>query len=341
MATGVHPPVVTPRRSGRGLLLIVVLGIALAAGWAAWAWKAGWFGPERVFDDFPPNALQGYIPADAAAVLSADLRQMRESPVVKDHLMGTMKKILERAEGQEKWIGLVGADPLTDLDALQVVVFPGSTKRAPLWLARGRFQTSRFKTGPGKLQAKVADGFRVYEHRQAGQPVTFVAPAGDYLVISQDRAAVVAALERAAGKARAGTPDPAFQKLLEKVDRQQTLWLAVAFDKVGPVGRLQDLTLDMVLRPVFNHAKAVSGGIHCGKDLTADFHFPCGRASDAGELQGALNSSCEVARGASLVSFGRGTDFQPIIALFAAAQVTRDGSNVRFHSSVPADRLGD
>lgn len=339
MATEMRNGVTAPHRS-RGWVYVVCIIFLLGVGAGLWAWRGGAFWPrEKVFSDFKSGALEGYIPPGAAGVLAADLQQMRESPVVRDHLMGSMKKILERAEGQEKWITLVGADPVKDLDALQVAIFPGGSGRAPLWLARGRFDSSRFQTGPGKLQAKVADGYRVYEHRQAGQPVTYLAPAGDFLVISQDRAAVQTALNHAAGKAEAGAPDPALQKLLEKVNRKKSMWLAVAFDKVGRVGELQNLTLDKVLRPVFEHAQAVYGGINCGKDLTADFHMPCRDGAGAQNVEGALNSSIDVAKGAALLSFGSGTDLQPVIALIASGQVSREGTTVRLQCNVPADRL--
>jgi hypothetical protein len=328
----------TVRRRKAAAVLAAVT--ALAVGLILPFWKPWRSYPEApVVEHFPEGALDGYLPEDARGVLTVNLRPLPAAPAARKQFRKPLEQLIGRGEGDHPWMGLLGVDPFTDLDRIRVVFCTRGPDR-PLWLARGRFDPARFQTGPGKLRERVEDGFRVYEYTDpAGGRVTTLALAGDTLAASDDRARVYAALAYAAGSRKAVRVDPALVKLLGKVDRGQALWLAVSLDKLGHVGRLPSLGLELMLRPVLKHARSARGGVTCAEDVRAEFHFEARDEAGADDLETGLRSACETAAGASLL-FRIEPDLLPLLRLLATGEVTRDGLEVRLRCRLTADQLG-
>jgi hypothetical protein len=187
----------------------------------------------------------------------------------------------------------------------------------------------------------VAEGpprFRVYE--LCGRPresVTAVAVAGDTLVLSNDRAAVVTALRHAAAGWPAAPADAEVRDLLAAVDRRQGVWVAAALDRFGPVPRLRNPLLELVLRPVFKYADRVEGGVACAADVQTAFRFHARDEEGARQLQVLLGSACESAPAAPLLF--NDTDLRLLFQLLATGQVARTGRTVTLRCHLRADQL--
>jgi hypothetical protein len=323
------------RRRKAAVVLAAVAALVVGLTLAFWKpWRGYPEGP--VVEHFPEGALDGYLPEDARGVLTVNLRPLLAAPAAREHFRKPLEQLIGRGEREHPWMGLLGVAPLTDLDRIQVV-FCSRDRDRPLWLARGRFDAARLQTGPGKLRERIDEGFRVYEYPDpAAGRVTTLALAGDTLAASDDRARVYAALVYAAGSRKAVRVDPALEELLRKVDRGQVLWLAVSFDKLGRVGRLPSLGLDLMLRPVLNHARSARGGVTCGEDVRAEFHFEARDEAGADRLETGVRSACEAAGGASLLP-GIEPHLLPLLRLLATGEVTRDGLEVRLRCRLTAD----
>jgi hypothetical protein len=331
------------RRTAAVLVLAgaAVLVVGLLGFWRLWQGR-----PPAVVENFRAGALDDYLPGDAAAVLALNLRSLLETPVGRRSLKEPLTQVVRRGTAAHPWMGLLGVDPLADLDRIEVAFSAGDLGR-PLWLARGRFDRARFQTGPGQLREEVEDHFRVYRYSdpQTGNVMT-LAVAGNTLVACQVRARVLDALRDAASPGREGGEPPALRALSREVDRRQTLWLAVSFKQLGPIGRLTVGGFEGTLRPVFDQSESVQGGLTCGEDLRAEFHFRARTEKGAQQLERDLFDRCELARG--LLDLPSGfplplnidPDLLPLFKLVGTGEVSRDGRDVRLRCRLAGEQLG-
>jgi hypothetical protein len=335
-----------PRRWSRGAALVAVVAVLLGLACALWVWRPWALWARKVVEHFPAGALDEYVPANAAAVLDLNLRQLGAAPVVQQRIKGSLEHLVKRAEDTHPWAAQVGIDPFKDLEWLRVVFVGGDTAH-PLWVGKGHFDPSRFQVGPGKLQERVVDRFRVYESSAQGRTTT-VALAGDYLVACDAQPHVLDALNHAADGKKSEPADAALRDLLGAVDNKQGIWLAVSLTKLGRVPQLHSGAAEVVLRPVFNHAQAAQGGFTFADDLQAQFTMRTKDEAAAGSLEQSLKSSTDAARDLAkgwelsqrLGLFSGESDLLPVLRLVGTGEVSRDGATVRLRCRLPADQLG-
>ena len=122
------------------------------------------------------------------------------------------------------------------------------------------------------------------------------------------------------------------------MDRDQAVWLAVSFQKLGPIPRLNDFGLETVLRPVLRHAESVQGGVRFGDEVRAEFVFRAPTEADASELDQDIQAACEIAQGAHLLP-GVDPAPLPLLRLLGTGTTRRDGRTVTLRCAASADRL--
>lgn len=319
----------SPRSSRllRTAAILAALGVAAALAWYAYFRPAP--SPTNLPDlkhDFPPGALDGYVPEDAAAVFDLRVRQLLDSPVVRTHLRPQVGGLLARDASSARWLSLVGVSPLADVDEVRAVVSRADPGR-PLLLLRGRFDESRFRTGPDQLRLAPRDGFRVYESRGPGTALTYLAPAGDYLLTCASADRLLAALRHALYSGSLLPRDSRLRELNATSPGGRALWLAVSFGALGRVPKLTNLGFEALLRPVIENAAGVEGNMTAGDDLAATFRFEARDEETAAKLEEVLRSACEVAQGAALLH-GVDDDLTPVFELLGTGEVTLDGTCV-------------
>jgi hypothetical protein len=338
------PPQAAPRRRRTVLLTgVATVVLAVALGILFRDCIPGPWRSDDVSDNpFPPGALADYVPENSQAVLAVNLRSLLDSPVGRRHLMSPLKELVQDGGDSFQWIHLLGINPFDDLDSLTISFAPGSG-RQPLWLARGRVDRWRFQTGPGKLQKKAADHFRLWEYAdRQRKKMTTLAPVGDALVVSDTPARVLAALKQAANPRPTTIRDATLRELLRKVDRRQSIWLAASFRKFGPVERIDNRWLEMILRPLFRQTESVYGGLICAGDVRAELHFQSATEENAIKLEADLKNICnvagEVAQGAALLLRGQ-EELVPLVRLLGTGETNREGKSVSLRCRLLAEQL--
>jgi len=315
-------------RLGTGLALLLAISYSICLFYLWHGDKAG--------DRFPPGVLADYVPEDSAAVLAVNFRQLLESSIGQQ-LKPLMERLIVRSARQMPWLELSEINPLDDIDTL-LIFFPSTVGGEPVALAQGRFEPSRFQIGPGMLEEKDLDRFRVWEHHdRPAKQTTWLAAVGDMLVVSGSRSRVQAALRQASAPQPVSVGERQLRELLTKVDRQQSLWLAASVKKLGPVSGIDNFLLKMVLRPLAAHAETVYGGITCAEDMRAELYFSTGLDDGAAQLEADLKSICEAAPGAALLDPHK--ELLPLMRLLAAGQIHRQGKTVRMQCRLSADQL--
>jgi hypothetical protein len=250
-----------------------------------------------------------------------------------------LKLLARDRDDRFDWIDCLGVDPVSDLDSLQISFAP-SRGEQPLWLARGRFDPSRFQVGPGKLQKKTVDHYRVWEYvDHQTKRATRLAPVGDALVASETPARLLAALKQAGNPQPVAIRDGALRELLAQVDRHQGLWFAASLGKIRPAVRIHHFLLESLLNPFFNHADNVYGGLSCAEDVLGEFHFRTATEEGAAKLEMELNSMTVLAQGAPVL-WSQEKELLPLFHLLASGQVSRDGTTVFLHCRLAKSELG-
>jgi hypothetical protein len=305
-------------------------GLALLLGaWLLWSWRGN-----DLSNRFPPGILADYVAEDSAAVLAVNFRQLLETPIGKHKLRQLLQQLIGKAEQQLPWIELAQIKPIDDLDTL-LISFP-QRGGEPDWLARGRFDLSRFQIGPDKLQQQHLGRFRVWQYRdRIEKRTTLLAAVGDMLVVGAT-SFVHAALKQASDPRPILVRDATLRDLLSKVDRQQSLWLAASIKSLGPVSEIDNYLLKMILRSLMAHAESVYGGIRCAEDLQAELHLRTATEEDAAQLEMDLNSIREAAPGIALLS--RQNELLPLLGLLGASQIRHEGKTILLRGRLTADQ---
>jgi hypothetical protein len=319
-----------------GVPAVAAAGVLVAVLLRPWQPHSADSAPASV--DYPSDALAEYAPADAAGLLTFDLRALREASLARGRLEMPLRRLAGRVRAELPWLGLAGVDVWADIDRVRVALPAGDADR-PLWMVHGRIDPGRFQLGPGRLTPRTADGKRLYEYIDAVTGPTFLAAAGDTLVVSPGKARLTAALDYAAEPHGAEARDPTLRGLLARVDRKQPVWLAVSLAALGDTGRIDNFLLSALISPVLRRARTVQGSIAVGEDVTADFTFRAADEAAAEQLERVLRGGIDVAAGARLLP-GADADLLPLLALVSAGEVSRDGVAVRLHSLLSADQVG-
>lgn len=311
------------------LLLVAVLG----CGWGPWPHSS----VRPTGPAFADDALDGYLPPDAGAVYTLNPRPALDTPAGR-RLAVPMRQFLEKEKADHPWVDYLGGDLLDETDGAQFIFCPPDLDH-PLVLLRGRFDAARFAVGPGKLR-EASDGpfafFELAEPRPGA--VASLAQVGGCVAVCDSRPRFLAALNHAAAPAPAALQDARLHELLHQVDQKQFVWLAVSFDKLGPIPRLSDLGLETVLRPVLKHAESVRGGVAVGDAVRGEFIFRARGDADAGQLEQDLTASCTVAQGAYLIP-GLDPSLLPLLEFMGTGTTTREGREITLRCRLPADRI--
>ena len=329
-----------PRRTlltfGLAGVLVLLLLVFFGRDWIPGPWRSD----TDVENPFPPGALTDYIPEDSVAVLSVNVRSLREASIGPRYLMPPLRSIVRQSDDAFFWIELLGADALEDVDSLMVSFAPGSDGQ-PLWLARGRFERSRFQVGPDRLRAGNIDRFRVWKYidRETNR-ATLLAPVGDAVVVSDTPVRVLAALRQAGDPRPVQVRDVTLRQQRAEVDRRANVWFAASLKALGPVARIDNFWLEKFLRPLFRNADTVGGTIVCAEEIRAELHFHSASEENAAKLEEDLKNICGVAAGAPLL-LSRHKTLLPLFHLLASGETTREGLNVSLRCRLTAEQLGE
>jgi serine/threonine-protein kinase len=274
-ATLRRPP---PRRSLWWLAAAGVLAVGLVVGGVGLLVRSA---PSNETQPAPPprveqrveqrvDRLANYIPADSAAVVAVKPIEMHRAAIFEG---GSAQRALRTDTNLTALLDLLRIDLVRDIDQLRLCV-PAGRPRQAQWLARGRFHPDRFPRDGEVLRAEddPKGPGKMLRYAPEVRPALFLAARESSLLVSPARERARAGLEQASGRTEASVADPTLRKLLAKVDRSQTVWLAVNPVELGPPPRLvRDWSLQSLAEFILRRSSAIHGGVSCGRDLQLHF----------------------------------------------------------------------
>lgn len=181
-----------------------------------------------------------YLPDDTESLVTINLRQILDSPLVKKHGLPKAKEALEGSEDAQKYLKMLGLDPFKDLDS--VTIAGGGAKEADdkgVIIIHGTFNVEKLQATVDELlkehgdilKAHTADAggtkVKLYEVIIPDQEPMFVHFANKTTIVAAPaKAYVLDAVEKGAGRKKAALKNAAFAAVLAKLDGKQSVGIA-------------------------------------------------------------------------------------------------------------------
>jgi hypothetical protein len=181
-------------------------------------------------------APEQLLPADSEIVVTINVKQILDTPLVKKHVIAAAKEALKSADEANQILEELGFDPFTDIDRITVAGPGGAEQDRGLVIARGRFDVDKFKARaekaaqdePDHLKIRKAAGGIIYEVSPPGESKSFFVALLNKrtLIASPGKDYIVEAMKKEAAKDKPAIKDKDFQAVLDRLDGKQSLAFA-------------------------------------------------------------------------------------------------------------------
>jgi hypothetical protein len=174
-----------------------------------------------------------FISPKAESVVSLNVRQTMDSPLVKKYALDLIRGVVEANPDIQNLAKAAGLDVTKDIDSVLVTTETGADAMKILVVVRGKFDVTKFeaalaqqaKSNPKALKITREGDATVYEAANDGTR-TFAAFAdAKTIVASSDRAHLLAALKSNGNQAP--KPRPELAEALKKISGNESLYLAM------------------------------------------------------------------------------------------------------------------
>jgi hypothetical protein len=318
--------------AARWLLLAVAVGLSAA--------------PARA------GLLDPYLPDDSEVIVTINVRQILDSPLVKKHALQQLRDLLKGRDEVESILKDLGFDPFKDLERVTLAGPGGPEKDRGLVIVHGRFDLAKFKAKGEEAARDYADHLRIHKvpdvragathvvyevtPPDADMPI-FVALAGkDTLLASPGKDYVVDALKKAARKAKPALKNKDVQALLDKMDEKQSVAVAV----LGSALAKGSAALPAV-KAMVEKVEAVGGGVTVGEDLKIEIALAAKTVEGAKELHEGLDKGLKQALALLSVLASGQKELNPALEVVKTLRVSVRGKVLTLKGRVSADVLED
>jgi hypothetical protein len=294
-----------------------------------------------------------FLPNDTEAVITLNVRQVLDSPLVKKYGEEEIKKALNKDEKAKKILAALGLDPLKDINSVTIAVAtlaPGQGLNKGLLIVHGKFDTDKFRAKAEEVVKEQGDalkvhkvgGYTIYETKPAkekgtpgGLDAMFVGlVSSNTLVAGGTQDAVVEALDKDAGKKKSGV-NKELQGLLEKADAKQSLWAVTPASALrkSPLGKQDDA------KAFLAKCESISLGVTVADDVKAQLLFAATNATAAKDLTAKLNDGLEQAK--QIVGFlvTNNKDVAPVVDFLDTVKVAAQGNAVTVKGEFDKDAI--
>jgi len=274
------------------------------------------------------------LPDDTEVVVSVNVKQLLTAPVLQPLLAKVKEKVAgvgELAKAQEE----IGFDPMRDVE--RVTLAMGRDQRKVLVLVQGTFNAEKIhakapavaKEKKDILKINSVGSYTIYEVKppEENRPMFLAVVDNGLLVLSQDQATVVDALERKAGKKTAVLKKD-LQELLTKTETQPSITLTALTGPLAATGL-----------PVVEKIKTIVGNLAITDEVKVELVFTTREAKDAKSVAAELNENLEQVK--ALVENAAQVDnrLQPAVEAITTLKATAEGSAVTVKGFLSKDVL--
>jgi len=308
---------------------------------------------------FAPGAsraadLDAYLPADTEFYLAANIRQILDSPLIKEIAVKPLRDAIGDAQDVNDVLKDLGFDPFKDLDRI-IVAGPSSGEAdRGLIVLHGAFDVKKF-------QDKAADAAQnnndvltihkvplgggatheVYQVDVPGQDMTlYVSLASNKTVlIARGKDYVVDALKQARLKKKPVLKNKAFQAIVEKMDAKQSVSLAVLGKTLGAFEDADGLPKP--LRNALASIEVIGGGVTAGKEVKIELSVATKDEQNAAAVRTALDKGVKLGLVGLALLGDEHKGLNLLLEVMKTVKVTGKGKVVSVSGTLTADVLAD
>ncbi|HZY89524.1 MAG TPA: hypothetical protein VFE78_32175 [Gemmataceae bacterium] len=317
--------------SARWLLLAVAAGLSAAPA------RAGLLGP--------------YLPDDSEVVVTVNVRQLLDSPLVKKHALEKAREALKDLDQVESILKDLGFDPFKDLERITVASPGGTEKDRGLVILHGTFDLDKFKSKGDEAARDYPDYLKIHKvpvgagatqvvyevtPPDADMPLFVALPAKDTLLVSPGKDYVVDALKKAARKVKPALKNKDVQALLEKMDEKQSVAVALLGSALTKGGGAP-----APVKGLLEKVEAVGGGVTVGDDVKVEVVLAAKTAEGAKELHEGLDKGLKQALALLSVLASGQKELNPALEVVKTLRVSAKGKVVTLKGRVSPDVLED
>jgi hypothetical protein len=340
---------------------VVALGLALSA-MTAFASSTASAAP--VSDDAKAGlaSLERFLPNDTEAVVVINFKQLFESPLLKKGgALGILKELIKKNDEAQKTFTDLGFDPFTDLDTM-VSAQSGEGQDKGVVVVTGKFDVAKFtkkadevakdKKDAVKIHSVVVgkDEYKVYEVTNLDDLVKLpgelapLAPDSQAMFVGIDKSAVIMsaskdsvaeAMAKAAGKKKTELKNKEIQKLLAKVDAQQTVSMVILASVIArsPVGE------EPQAKEVLEKLDNITGGITVGDGIKTQILLGAKDADSATAINKKVDEGLDQAQQLVAAFADLRKDLAPLLQVVKGIKVGAKDKTVTIDSEISAEVL--
>jgi hypothetical protein len=243
--------------------------------------------------------LETYLPKDTDLVLSLNVRQVLDSPVVKNNAIDLIRTTLSTNKEVAESIKALGLDPLVDFNRVSIGInLENFNNPRAIVVIDGKFDAMKIARLMDELIKKDPKQFGtekgnkvLYRLTVSNQPVYAMPIDANTIVLGTVKDYVVNAADATKG-GRKSAIRKELSELLAKADPKASLYLA------GHVkGRLGAVPLpDADLKKMIEQVETITGEVRLDKDLQAVVTLTASSAQVAKEVQSLAESAISLYR---------------------------------------------
>jgi hypothetical protein len=295
--------------------------------------------------------LDPLLPADTESYVTINVRQIVDSELFKKQLLDTAKDALDKAGEATDVLKDLGFDPFKDLDRITFATPKSGDADRGLVIVHGKFDLDKFRKKADDAardhddilkKHKAPDGAggteTIYEVTNPGHPALFVALLDKgTLVASPGKDYVVDAIKFTKVKKATALKNKDFQLLLEKLDRRQSVSMAV----LGSSLKGEVIDSMPALKETLQKLEAVGASVTFDADIKMELSATAKKEDDATDLRDKMGNWLKAGQAALLLLGGEDKGINFATEVLKSLKVSGKGKVLSVRGKIAADLIED
>ncbi len=280
-----------------------------------------------------------FLPNDAEVVAHVNIRQLLDSPLVKQFALEHMKAALKSNSEVQTVFQQLGFDPFADLSSFTVAGPAGDDPNRGVAIVHGNFNQAKFEAradeaiAAGGLKSSRAGDYTVYEvsvPQGPAQTVYVAIPDARTLVASPNKEMLGDALDKHAGKKKSELNGD-LRNRIEKHPNGDTAWIVALSKGLGKSVVATDLTA----REFLEKSITLGSSVTVSQDVVIAAVIDAKNSQDAAVLQKKLSDLIDQGKGILQAFAQSQKELAPLLDLANSLKVTANDKTVTLKGTIP------
>jgi hypothetical protein len=286
--------------------------------------------------------VEKYLPDGTVFVVTVNVKQLLDSPIVKNHLLDKFQAALKSSSEISEVLDSLGIDPLKDLTRFTAASTGTNPDSKGLLILAGNFDPAKFEALAKKNADRHADvlkiltenGHQVYEVQipQSPRPLLVSVLDKNTIVATVDKESLQEAFSRVASEKPVKLKKE-IEQLLQGVDGRQSLWVAMLGEALSKNEMLSDDKTKKTLEKI----DTISAGITVAKDIQLLINVLAKSSEGAKDLASEMTDGLNNAKGLLALAASDKKELGPAVGILESIKVGTDGKKITVKSEVPED----